>query len=122
MLLDRLLEESNWMQTLFILFVIIGVLISVYLMQITESTPAVPGDSAWMRWLRRGSLAGVALSFLWCLSYGTSMNWEPWPPMVAIVIAIDFNLLMRTITTKLRERSIKRRESRLAVIETTARQ
>lgn len=123
-LLDHLLEGPNWMVATFILSMIFGVCISIYLMQITESTPAVPGDSYWMRALRRASLACLAIAFLWCLSFGYTKGWEPWPPMIAVVLAIDLNLLMRTITTKLREQAVLRereRVSRLASIETSPR-
>lgn len=74
---------------------ILGAFLSLLLMQLTNRYEELNGVSALLQWLHRLGLALMALCFLWAFLHGRNMNWEPWPPMAALIVVIDFKLVIR---------------------------
>lgn len=41
------------------------------------------------------SYMSLAFALGWCAIYGVMQNWAPWPPMIAVLGAIDFLMMAR---------------------------
>jgi uncharacterized membrane protein AbrB (regulator of aidB expression) len=99
----------------------IGTMLSAALMQVTWHSEGAYNDSMWLRWIRRFAIMCIGLALAWTLSYSLAREWQPWPPMVALVLALNVNFAIRIVTIKLRERrgDVERiiREHRLAIHE-----
>jgi hypothetical protein len=108
MQIDRLLEGVD-LSALFAAVVLLGAGLSIYLMQISWQSDVERGDGTWLRYLRRAALTTIGLSFVWTLSYGLTKNWQPWPPVVAIIMSFDFYLAVHVVTIRLREYNLRHR-------------
>lgn len=92
--IDRLLEQLD-LRTLYALASIAGALLSLIAMQFSwEESTRRGGDTNVMLNLRRASFVIISLTLLWSLSYAETKGWQPWPPALAIVLAVDFYLLV----------------------------
>jgi hypothetical protein len=111
MALDHLFERVD-LSGAFAAAVLLGAVLAVYLMQVSWQSDIERGDPTWLRYLRRTSLMGLALAFIWALSYSLSKNWQPWPPFLAVVVSADLYLAVRVITLHLRQASARRDFSR----------
>ncbi len=100
MQINHLLDQIN-LVPLHTILTLFGVLISLYVMNLTSHYHEDRGDPAWLQWSHRGGLALLALTFLWMLTYGRGKDWSPWPPMVALEFIIDSMLVLRAITVHL---------------------
>ena len=92
---DHLLEGVD-LTSIHTIFSLIGALLAAYTMQLTSHLDI--GDPWILRWLRRGMLAGLSLAMLWTVSYSATKQWQPWPPDLAVIIAISGMLLLRIVT------------------------
>jgi cell division protein FtsW (lipid II flippase) len=43
----------------------------------------------------RVGFACIALALLWIFSYAQEKNWQPWPPQIALMAAVDYFLFVR---------------------------
>lgn len=93
-MLDRLFEGHD-LSTVHTLMALLGAGLALYVMQLTSHEHEDAADPAWLRWSRRLSLGGVAMSFLWSLSYSMTKQWQPWPPEVALHLALIGMLSVR---------------------------
>jgi hypothetical protein len=90
--LTRLLESAD-LTGVFALASIAGSMLSIVAMQMSWNEAMERGvDTPAMLNLRRASFILVSLTLLWSLSYAETKGWQPWPPAVAIVLALDFYL------------------------------
>jgi len=103
MQIDRLLESSD-LTTLHTILTIAGMFLAVYVMQLTSYVNEDHRDSVTLRWGRRASLMFIALAFLWSLSYSQTKGWQPWPPEVALILAIITMMAVRAIAIHARIR------------------
>ena len=76
-----------------------GALATLYIMQrMTQEDEASPLVSITVTNLRRFSLWCETLAMFWCVLYGFDRSWDPWPPVVMLMLALDFNLVMRIVS------------------------
>lgn len=99
MYLNQILEhhDVSWM---FTLLTLTAFFLALYVMNLTSSINEDAHDPPWIRWLRRASLAAVALSMLWSLGYSVTMGWQPWPPMIGLLAAVIMMLLVRALAIR----------------------
>jgi hypothetical protein len=86
----------NWALLLEV-FVIAGVMLTIFRMQTAEQLERIVGcDNHHGVWglMRRSSSALTALAMLWCAIYGLERDWQPWPPIVLLIVAVDFHALV----------------------------
>lgn len=101
---DRLLEAQN-LTTAYVLITLIGVCLAVVAMQVSWNEAVSRGiDPPSAMNLRRLSFVLIALAMLWSLNYAEQKGWQPWPPLLAIVAALDlyFAVLIGLILRKSR--------------------
>lgn len=103
MQIDRLLEGFD-LTAVHTFLTIAGMLLAVYLMQLTSSVDEDHDDPWILKWARRASLASIALALLWSLSYSQTKSWQPWPPEVALILAIIGMMGVRAIAIHARIR------------------
>ena len=96
MVLEKVLESLN-SGPLFAFAVFIGAIASVHLMQLSWKHED-QCNPPWIRNLKALSHVAVALSFLWCLSYSEWKAWAPWPPMLALIVMFDVNIIVRIMS------------------------
>lgn len=102
-----LLFEALPLLPIFNFGLVAGTFLSLLLMQLTNQYEELNGVSPLLQWLHRTGLAAAALCFLWTFLYGRNMSWEPWPPMAALIVVIDFKLALRSIMLHQAIRRIK---------------
>lgn len=84
-----------------------GSIMVLYNAQMTSWAGMDDGDALWLQWLNRGVrliLSGV-LFLLFVLSQ--TGDWGPYPPTVILIIALDLQLLLRSITLMLTHQKTK---------------
>ena len=54
--------------------------------------------------LRRFSMLLLALGFLWALSYSSYHKWQPWPPDILIIVAVNAYLVSTIIAAASKQR------------------
>lgn len=91
------IESVNW-TCLMQISVICGVILTAFQMQTAEKLETVAEYSSrhghWSA-MRRVSNSLLMLAMLWCASYGYERGWQPWPPFVIVMMALDFNIVVR---------------------------
>lgn len=93
--------DLTYVHTVLCLF---GALLAVYLMQLTSHEAEDGVDPPLLRWLRRLSLAAVALALLCSVLYSDARGWQPWPPHLALIVAVIMVLGIRTLAIRARIR------------------
>lgn len=88
-----------------------GMLLSVYASHMMWQDNESNRDGPLIQYGRRIMYPLLALAFLWALDYSHVKGWTPWPPNVAIIIAMDFIIIMRILALRQRQRE----NSRLAL-------
>jgi hypothetical protein len=81
--------------------------LAVYVMQLTSHVQEDAVDPLWLQWARRVGLAAVALALIWSVSYSTTKMWQPWPPELALILALIGVLGVRAVAIRLRLRRDK---------------
>jgi cell division protein FtsW (lipid II flippase) len=112
-MLDQALERLD-LTTLHTVLTLVGALMALYVMQLTSHEREDDVDPSWLRWVRRGGLGAIALALLWSLNYSETKSWQPWPPEIALIIAIILTLIVRAAAIHARiwrEGSRRRRSS-----------
>jgi len=109
MQIDRLLESFD-LTVIHTILTIAGMLLAIYVMQLTSYVNEDFKDPWHIRWSRRASLAFIALALLWSLSYSQTKSWQPWPPEVALIMAIIMMMAVRAfaIHARLRRDGLRR--------------
>ena len=97
---------QRWLETVdlssvFAIACIIGTMLSTFVMQATWAESENREHSA-LRWFRRVSQFALAATLLWAVSYAVETSWQPWPPVMALVISIDALMLGRAISMWMR--------------------
>lgn len=81
-----------------------GVLMCLYVAQITSHFQEDKSDPWLLQQATRIALFVLALTFLWQFMYSYNTGWQPWPPAIAMNIAIDFALVVRAFAVKLAQK------------------
>lgn len=66
-------------------------------------------DCRIVRWGRKLGYPLLALSMLWSLDYSHATTWEPWPPTVAMIWAINLIIALRIMALRARQSVIAER-------------
>lgn len=105
-----MMEELNWFLSgldwrgVHTFISLTGALLAVYVMQKTRYEAEDRNDPTWIRGIRTFVLGTLALCFLWSLTYGYDLQWNPWPPDVARAAVVDLLLALRAAAIVLRVR------------------
>lgn len=90
------LDRVDW-TSLMQIAVFLGVILTAFRMQTAERLERIVGcDKHHGVWgvMRRLSHSLMMLSMLWCVMYGYERGWLPWPPVVAVLLSINFNMFV----------------------------
>jgi hypothetical protein len=52
-----------------------------------------------IEWAERTALLIVALSIIWMVHYADATKWQPWPPVLVMVYALDAYLILRRVAS-----------------------
>ncbi len=109
-MIDRLehLLEAYDLRPLFLIATASAMIMIPMLMQFSWGKVIAPGDKTCVQVARRITMFLLAASLFWAFSYLQRSGWQPWPPMLGIVIALDLWLGVSVISGYLRERQMKR--------------
>lgn len=107
---DRLLEGQDLTQV-FIVTVMIAVFSSLYLAQVAWRSDSEAGVPHLLALARRASATFMSLMLLWAVYFGYSKGWQPWPPLIGILIALDFHNIVRIAYHAFQERCREERSS-----------
>lgn len=91
---------------------LLGAGLALYVMQLTSHVEEDRVDPVWLQWGRRLCLAAIALALLWSLSFSVTHSWQPWPPELALIIALNAIFIVRATAIHLRLRRDRLRERR----------
>lgn len=94
--IEHLLEGID-LTGLHTMLTVAGSLLAVYVMQLTHYEAEDFVDPWIVRKMRRFSLALIALAFLWSAAFSLSRQWQPWPPEILLIFAIDLALVIRMV-------------------------
>lgn len=97
------LIESVDLRAAHVALTFFGVVASVFVMQLVEQLTEY-GEPILLAWFRRLLLTLLSLALLWSLAYSQVKQWEPWPPDVAVIAAIDAIMILWCVTIRLRMR------------------
>ena len=94
------IDTIDW-TALFQISLIAGMILVVFQLHTAEKLEAlIPYREAKhgaLGFLRRVSMLFKGLAMAWCADYGHNHGWMPWPPVVALVLALDFYILVRIL-------------------------
>mgnify|MGYP001178221290 CR=1 FL=1 len=76
---------------------LIGALLAVYQMQLVSHEHEDRADPTLIRWGRRIALMTIAISLLLLVLYADARQWQPWPPQIALVLAVIVMLGIRVL-------------------------
>lgn len=94
--IDSLLERIDLIGP-YALLTFLGAFASMYIMQKGAHDDEMRGFPEFMIVLRRWSWGFLSMGLFWCLTYASGKNWQPWPPMVGLLVVLDFNLFMKIV-------------------------
>lgn len=94
MVIDRILDGVD-LSAVHTILALAGALLSVYVMQLTYYEAEDSEDHWIIRLGRRFALSVLALAFLWSLTYSETRQWQPWPPEIVAMAAIDLLMSVR---------------------------
>lgn len=101
--------ESLDLIPLFSMLALTGVGLSLYAMQVTSHMQENRNDPLWIQHATRIGMTVLTLTFLWMFMYAYNKpGWQPWPPAVLMVFALDFLLFLRAVTVVLAQRRRER--------------
>src|ERR1700722_9398553 len=103
MQIDRILETIDLSYVLTILGMI-GFFLAIYVNQLTRYEGEDTNDPWYVRNTRAAAYLLLAWSYLWVLSYADRHDWQPWPPVILMILAMDAILMIRALAIKARVR------------------
>lgn len=102
MWINRALESID-LSTAFGVLAMTGAILSVLVMQADQHDAESRRDPPILRFTHRMALWGLSLSLLWSLSYLLQKDWQPWPPFLGILLALDTMLAIRVTVLNWRD-------------------
>lgn len=87
---------------IFTILCIYGGLAAIYVMQKTRYEAENQHDPKWIRVVYTISTASLAWAMFWCVTYAYEHSWQPWPPEIFLVFALDVKLTMRLLAMRAR--------------------
>lgn len=81
----------------FVLLALLGIALSLWVMQLVFTGAVGHEQNRAVRQVRAFALGLLAFSLCWSLAYADDMRWQPWPPTVLIITAIDVFLIATVV-------------------------
>ena len=86
---------------------LMGALMAIYVMQLwSHGSLELQGDCFVAKYARRFSLLILTLSMLWSIAYSTTKGWQPWPPDLFGLLAVDLFLASNILVALKRKRAL----------------
>jgi hypothetical protein len=104
-IIDQILEDWDLSLVLMTL-AMLGFFLAVYVNQLTHYEAEDHNDPWFIRMMRNAAYMMLAWGFLWTLSYANAKGWQPWPPVILIIVAVDIILFNRALAIKAHIRRI----------------
>lgn len=95
-IMSSLVDSVDW-SGIHTALAIYGGLATVYVMKQNRYEAEDRKDTESVRISKEVSLAAIAGAMFWCVTYGSSRDWEPWPPEVLLILALDVMMTVRII-------------------------
>jgi hypothetical protein len=96
-MLDRIADGVN-LSILHATLTFIGLVATVYVMQMAHAVAEKDRQTEWVLWLGRGGLALLMWGMLWSLSFAFQKEWQPWPPQLLVYAAVDIIMIARGLS------------------------
>jgi hypothetical protein len=102
-MLDHLIDlvlhrfEVADLQRCHLILALSGAILSVYVMSLTSYEQEDRVDPKWLQWTRRVGHAMTALALLWSVNYMESHQWQPWPPLLLLILSVNITMAVRAI-------------------------
>lgn len=119
--IDVRVAEFHYWTSLMQVMIIISLVLLVFQMQAAErmdEASPLGAHGTWSKVLRISYIL-LALTMLWCVSYGYDRDWQPWPPFVVFLMVWNLNLLAKVVILR---QDIRRSEKRNEQISAFANQ
>lgn len=87
-------SACDWSKLLIVL-AMTGGLLSVYVMSLTSYEHEDRDDRRWIQWLRRIGHTTTAVALFYAVSYMADHRWQPWPPLIWLVIGVNISMIVR---------------------------
>jgi hypothetical protein len=98
--------EGCDLMTIHVVATLFGAIMCIYVAQVTSHFQEQCHESCRDPWLiqiaTRAALTVLALTFLWQFMYSYDRDWTPWPPALAMNLALDASLMIRAVAVKMR--------------------
>lgn len=97
----------------FVLMVFINVFLCIIWMQASLRDPVLVFLPSWQLHGRRVGLAVMAMGWLWMASFGDSMKWTIWPPVLLILLGqnVYFAVSVAAIWRRAHDSAIRQNKS-----------
>jgi hypothetical protein len=95
--------ESFDLRVVHALATLFGCFLAVYVMQLWGTGELTKSEPRIFVQIRRFGLVALALTMLWSLAYSNQKGWQPWPPHLFIILAVDI-LMASTVVSALLKR------------------
>lgn len=81
---------------------LLGAILPIYVAQLWGRGELTKIEPPVFMHTRRWGLIALALGNVWSLLYSDQKGWQPWPPHLAIIIAIDVMLVSTVLSAAIR--------------------
>ena len=106
--MTALLEQID-LRMVFVGLCLFGGLICAYIMQASWQDSLLTLFEHWtVRWAYRCGMFWLVVFMLWSAEYGYRRSWQPWPPIVGMIGALDFVMLIRAGSLFVRRRRVEK--------------
>lgn len=92
-----------------------GSIMALYNAQMTSWASMDDDDAPFLQWINRGARLLLSAVLFWLFIMSQTGDWGPYPPTVILIIALDLQLLFRSLTLIFAHRSKTRGASRINV-------
>jgi hypothetical protein len=72
---------------------VVGLFCSLWLIKLSTHDRVGAGEKLCFRWVSRLAYALIGVSMGWCASFGLEQGWQPWPPVLLMIVAVDLRMI-----------------------------
>src|SRR5262245_54109595 len=98
------------------LLALVGAFATLGMMALSAAGRIAPGDKGCLRQWRRTGMFVIGAGFAWSLMFGLERDWQPWPPMLVIMLGADLYMITSIISAYVRR---PERDAKLASVVST---
>jgi cell division protein FtsW (lipid II flippase) len=81
---------------------LVGGLLAIYVANLTSFERDDHGEPAFLQWSRRVGYFVTAIALFWSVIYMDNHRWQPWPPMLLLMLGVVVMLAARARAIRLR--------------------